>query len=195
MNKALEKFLNFIVSPDSISDIDGYIPNRKVSDNNLVLEMGYINGGTYIKGIAYGDSVKVLYNYHQNQHGFYVEHDGKQLAIPITLLNLYTFFDQGRFLEGTRYKDGTLPKFKKRASAEMNWYIWEAIIMEVDTLRRNNNLPKTLNDEVSEICRLTRESGSFNEDLRTRACDVEYAVEQFRKELDEYHDKENKERI
>jgi hypothetical protein len=195
MNKALEKFLTFIVSADSIEDINGYIASRKINDDNLNLQMGYLNGSAYIMGVAYDKFIKVRYNYFQNEHGFLVTHDGKEMALSMTMMNLCVFFNKGKFLLGTQYKDGTFPEFDKRIPTEMNWYLWEAVCTDLGTLQTLKLAPQDLVAEASSISETTRDTKHFTLDLRSRACEVEYAVEKFRKELEAHYGEEDKIRI
>lgn len=106
MNTELKKFLDFIVNPESRFDTDNYIASRRISDNDLIITVGYLNGAAWISGLAFDRLIKVRFNYFENSCGFYTSIGGVNTKLPITKENLYNFFETGQFFSGTLLENG-----------------------------------------------------------------------------------------
>lgn len=106
MNKNLNDFLKMIMDPLSSGMPENYINSRKVHDNNLTLQMCYINGGALISGIAFNKIIVIRYNFFEMRDGFYVTVNAENSLIPLTIMNIVHFFEQGTFIEGTSFVNG-----------------------------------------------------------------------------------------
>lgn len=102
MNNAVKEFLDFITNPDMASFPDSYIGSRKISDNDLILTVQYVNGGAYISGYAFGRVVAMRYNVFNNPNGFDVVIDHNKCSrLPLTIDNVKHFFTTGEFFVGS----------------------------------------------------------------------------------------------
>lgn len=194
MNADLKKFLEFIINPENRFDVNNYIASRKINDNNLTLTCGYLNGAAWISGIAFDQLIKVRFNYFENSCGFYMAVNDAELKCPVTELNLRHFFMSGTFLPGTFYKDGS-QAFIRRDITDMHYYIWEAVVTDVQTLSFLKLISDDLYREAANIGKETVEGNFFSDELKARACKVEFEVEKFRAQLDKYYEDEDKARI
>jgi hypothetical protein len=108
MNAELKKFLEFIVKPESRLDTDNYIASRKITDKDLILTVGYLNGSAWISGMAFDQLIKVRFNYFENSCGFYTTINLVNTKLPITKDNLYNFFEKGELFVGTLFENGMI---------------------------------------------------------------------------------------
>lgn len=81
-----------------------------------------------------------------------------------------------------------------RPVSQMHWYLWEAIVMESSVLKRANELPKSIEDDIHYINTLARSSSRFGDELKERACKVEFELSKLRKQLNAALEKEENER-
>lgn len=184
MNNKLKEFLDFIVNPDNITNVDGYIASRKITDKDMVLNAGYINGSAYIKGIAHNHLVIIRYNYLERKREFLVNFAGKDLEKPVSKFALEYFFTNGVLL-GHPDQPPVL-----RPTQDMHWYLWEAVRVDLATLRSMGIDTEKLYEEADSISSTTKKTGNFNEKLKERACAVEFGVERYRPELDKHYEME-----
>lgn len=63
-----------------------------------------------------------------------------------------------------------------RPTAEMHWWLWEAILMEVDLLATLRFMPDELFAEVRAINKETKDADAFTEELKERACKAEQQI-------------------
>jgi hypothetical protein len=186
MNAKLKEFLDFIVKPESRLDVDNYVASRKITDNNVSLVCGYLNGAGYISGIAFDKLIKVRFNYFEHSCGFYVNIDGVELEKPVSKFALDYFFTNGVLL-GHPDQPVTL-----RPTSEMHWYLWEAVCVDLGTLRHLKIASDELYSEADTISTKTKMTGLFCDHLRARACKVELEVEKHRAVLDKFYEGEQK---
>lgn len=187
MNADLKKFLLLILNPDSCQNPDNYIDGfSKVNDNNLTLQMGYLNGAAYISGIAFNRLIKVRFNYFHSPDSFYVNIDGKDLETTVSIFALKHFFTDGVLL-GHPDQPAVV-----RPTEEMHWYIWESVVLDINSLYRFKLMPMDLGKEISDFIEDMEKSESFTSDLKRKACLIEFEVEKFRDALDEHYAEEHK---
>ncbi|QZA70499.1 hypothetical protein AH04_9 [Erwinia phage AH04] len=189
MNTELKKFLDFILNPENRFDINNYIASRKINDNNLTLTCGYLNGAAWILGVAFDQLIKVRFNYFEHSCGFYVNIDGTELTSTVSKFVLDHFFTNGVLL-GHPDQPSTLRPVK-----DMNYYIWEAVVIDVQTLCFLKLISDDLYREAANISKETVEGNFFSDELKERACKVEFEVSKYRKELDAHYGNEDKARI
>lgn len=59
----------------------------------------------------------------------------------------------------------------------MNWYEFEAMVLEVYLLRRHGKISDYLVEELDNISRAVKETGKFSEDLQERAKKLSSAMQ------------------
>lgn len=104
INLDLEKFIHYILDPKNAENVEGYISKRSVTDKDLELTMGYLNGAAFIMGLVYDHLVVIRFNIYNNPTAFHVKLDGVDMPLPITVNNLVHFLTHGKFLKGTLLK-------------------------------------------------------------------------------------------
>lgn len=190
MNADLKKFLDLVMDPESRLDFDKYVSSRRISDNDLIITVGYLNGAAGITGIAFDKLIKIRFNYFENSCGFYGWVDAAELSLPLTEENVRHFFETGQFLPGTLFKDKSLAA--PRPEADMHWWLWEAVIVDLRTLKHLKLITdelvteaEVISEEVIRTC--------FSLSLKERACLVEFEVEKHREALRKHYDAEQRE--
>jgi hypothetical protein len=191
MNKDLLNFLNMVSDKTSAGNPDKYVASRKINDNDLSLVLGYLNGGSYISGIAFDKLIRIRSNIHYCNGGFFTGIDAMESNLPLTLPNLINFFETGRFLEGT-YFGSYSQRATPRSKDDVNWNVWAKVKGELDVLQGLKIAPQQLCD-VAQIL-YTEEVGlnkdhdpdDFREELKDVLIFVEMEVDKYRKELIEH---------
>lgn len=74
-----------------------------------------------------------------------------------------------------------------RDPGDMNWYLWEAILVDLGTVSLLKLVPESVSVKARDINKETERAGYFSEPLRKLACEVEQCIEKFRKELDAHY--------
>lgn len=193
MNIDLKKFLDFIVNPESRFDTDNYIASRRISDNGLIITVGYLNGSAWISGIAFRQLIKIRFNHFENNGGFYTTVNGLEMRLPLTEANIRSFFETGKFLQGTYYKDGSMAW--ERTVEDMNYYLWEAVLVGAQTLRSLKLMFDDLDNEIMNINKEIAEGSHFSDELKARACKVDFEISKFQSQLNRHYEAEDKNRI